>query len=258
MFKKTKKSELALLVAFPVLAVAFSLGFRVNFLVSILLFFLPLMIFLSFKNKQAVVKTALFSLLFVIPLAVIIDYIAVVGEAWYVSTMFDWRLFGLAPIEDFIWGFCIVYSVVIFYEHFYDKTGQERLDRHMKWLMLIIGILLLIFLDLLVINKDLLNIPYVYFWIALVLVIFPIGALFFRFRNLANKFFKVAAYFAFLTLLEELTAIYLGHWWFPGKQFIGWVEIFNLGFPLEELVFYILFGSIAILAIYEIFDDDRK
>lgn len=256
--QKTKKSELAILILFPVLAVALSLGFRVNFLVSILLFFLPLMVFLSWKNKQAIIKTTLFSLLFVIPLAVIIDYIAVVGEVWYVTTIFDWRLFGLAPVEDFVWGFCIVYSMVIFYEHFYDKTGREAAGRYMKWLMAIIGILVVVFLNILVFNKNILDIPYTYFWIALVLVVIPISALFFRWRNLSGKFLKVGTYFAFLTLLEELTALYLGHWWFPGNEYIGWVEIFNLGFPLEELVFYIMFGSLAVLSVYEIFDDDRK
>ena len=72
------------------------------------------------------------------------------------------------------------------------------------------------------------------------------------------KFFKTAAYFFYLTFIYEVTALQLGWWDFPSTNFIGWVSIFNVRFPLEELIFWLFLFAMAILTYYEYFADDEK
>ena len=63
-------------------------------------------------------------------------------------------------------------------------------------------------------------------------------------------------FFFVLSILYELTAIHAGHWIFPG-DYIGFVEILGLRFPIEELLWLMLCVP-STIAIYEFFADDRK
>jgi hypothetical protein len=54
-----------------------------------------------------------------------------------------------------------------------------------------------------------------------------------------------------------LTALSLGLWYYPSNQFIGWVDVHGLRFPVEELFGWILLGVAAILSCYEYLDDYR-
>ena len=69
---------------------------------------------------------------------------------------------------------------------------------------------------------------------------------------------KVAAYFFYLTLVYELTALTLGWWSFPSSQFIGWVEIAGIRFPFEEFFFWLVLFSAWIVSAYEFSIDDEK
>jgi hypothetical protein len=66
-------------------------------------------------------------------------------------------------------------------------------------------------------------------------------------------------YFAAFALLNEITGISLGHWYYPGiNQHIGKVTMFGVWFPFEEFVCWILLGGMATLAWYEHFADDNR
>lgn len=133
--KFLKKLDIFLLILFPIASVVLSLTFSVNFLVSILLFFGLPSLWLSFRTWSQVSKTFLFSLILSVPLGIFIDYIATIDNSWFVPiSVFPFRLFGVVPIEDLIWGFFLIYSIVIFYEHFLDKGKHELVDRRMKYL----------------------------------------------------------------------------------------------------------------------------
>lgn len=75
-------------------------------------------------------KTFIFAFLTAIPIILFTDYIATISGAWLVpKTIFPFRLLGVIPIEDFIWGLLFIYSVVIFYEHFLNKGKHELIDK---------------------------------------------------------------------------------------------------------------------------------
>jgi lycopene cyclase domain-containing protein len=257
--KSMKKWDIILLIIFPLFSVIVSLLITANFLTSTLLFFGLPAAWLSYRTKEMIKKTALFSLIFSIPFTIIIDYIAVHDKSWFVpETIFNFRLLGIIPIEDFVWGFLLVYTIIIFYEHFLNKSKHNLIDKRMKYFILPMICVLTIFFVLLLAKPEFLMIKYAYFWIGLILMLLPSIAFLSFFPKLASKYIKTATYFFALAFLFELTGLHLGQWTFPGTHFIGYIEILNIKFPLEEFFYWFVIGAIAILSYYEFFDDDRK
>lgn len=257
--KFLKKLDIFLLILFPILSVILSLALKANFLTSILLFFGLPSIWLSIRTSAQVKKTFLFSLILSLPLGIFIDYIATLDKSWFVpTTVFPFRLFGVVPVEDLIWGFFLIYSIVIFYEHFLDKGKHELVDKRMKYLAWPLIILMLVFFTLLFTKPELLIIRYAYFWLGAIFFILPTITFLSFFPRLLSKYVKTASYFFLLAVLFELTGLQLNQWTFPGQNFIGWVELFGHRFPFEEFFFWFVMGAVSVLAYYEFFDDDRK
>lgn len=257
--KFLKKVDIFLLILFPIVSVIISLTFHVHFLTSILLFFGLPSLWLSLRTPSQVTKTFVFSLILSTPLGIIIDYLAAMDKSWFVPTTdFPFRLFGVIPIEDLIWAFFLIYSIVIFYEHFLDKGKHELIDKKMKYLVWLIVMVVLVFFVIMLTQPELLAIPYAYFWGGIVLLILPTITFLSFFPRLISKYVKTASYFFLLSIVYELTGLQLNQWTFPGTHFIGWVQLFGYKFPFEEFFFWFVMGATSILAYYEFFDDDRK
>lgn len=162
------------MILFPLISVVLSLIFKVNFLASILLFYGLPSLWLSLRTPAQIKKTFLFSLIISIPLGLFIDYLAIKDGAWFVpTTYFSFRLLGVIPIEDLIFGFFLIYSIVIFYEHFLDKGKHELVDKKMKYLIWPIVTALTIFIILLINRPNLLTLPFAYFWLGITLFFSP-------------------------------------------------------------------------------------
>ncbi|MBI2106172.1 hypothetical protein HYT56_05060 [Candidatus Woesearchaeota archaeon] len=258
--KDIKKFDILLLLLLPLLSTIISLAINANFLTSTLLFFGLPSLWLSYRTQHMIKKTALFSLIFSVPSTIIIDYIAVLDGAWFVpATIFSFRLSGTIPIEDFIFGFLLVYSIIIFYEHFLDKGKHELLDRKMKYFIFPIILVLMIFFIFLITQPELLKIRYAYLILGIIFILFPSITFLNYFPRLLSKYVKTSSYFFVLIFLYELTGLQLNQWEFPGQNFIGWIEIFEYKFPFEEFFFFFfVLITIGVLSYYEFFDDDKK
>lgn len=269
--KKNKQVDLAIVIALPLIAMALSIMLKINFLISTVLLFLPPALWLSFRKKSAVIKAAIFSLLFATPLVIIIDYILVVSEGWYISnTVFNGRLFGVVAWEQFIWGWLCIYLAIIFYEYFLDRPakksimqifGKKNVDLinpRMDKIIWILFIALVIFFFILLADKTLLNIPYSYLAVGVILILIPFLLFIIKFPNFWLRFLKATVYFAYLGIVVEITGLKGNHWIFPGTQYVSQLPFFGFNIPLEEYFFYFFCFAGAILAYYEFFDDDRK
>lgn len=254
-----KKLDIILVIFFPILSSIISLALKANLLVSTLLFFGMPSIWLSYRSKDRIIKSASFSLIFSIPFTIVFEYLATLDKSWVVRTsIFPFRLFNIILIESLIWGFLFVYFVIIFYVHFLDKGKPVLIDPRMKYLACLLGILLLAFFIALFTNSRVLEIKYAYFWNGLIFGFMPTTIFLLFFPELLSQFVKTAVYFFFLSMLYELTALELGLWMFPGANFIGWVELLDYRFPFEEFFFWCMLSSASVLSYYEFFDDDRK
>ncbi|MDP3901905.1 MAG: hypothetical protein Q8Q37_02955 [bacterium] len=254
-----KKLDIVLLIFFPVLAVVLSLAIRANFLISTLLFLGLPSLWLSIRTPSTILKTLIFSLIFSIPVGIILDYIGTLSGSWLVPvTVLPFRFFDIVPIEDLVWFFFLIYNIIIFYEHFLDKGREQLVDRRMKYLIWPLIVIFITFLIIWLINPGLLMMRYAYLWILIIVSILPSITFLSFFPRLLSKYVKTAAYFFLIALLFELTGLELGQWAFPGDNFVGWVELFGYRFPFEEFFAWFIMAAICVLSYYEFFDDDHR
>lgn len=262
MTEKFKRGHLdfPILLLLPIIAAILSLVIKTNYFWTIILFLAVPGIYLSIRAPKYIKKTSLFSILASIPAILVVDYVGQRTGQWIIpSSVSSLRLFGTTQVEQLLWAFFNFYSVIIFYKYFLDRHYSQKVWGQRLKYVIIIGFLLIgPFLLLLWQRPEILNVPYFYFIFGLLLIAVPAVGEPFGHPNLATRFLKTAAYFFYLSLIFEITALQLGCWTFPSTQFVGWIEISNIRFPLEEFIFWIILFSMAVLATYEKFDEEEK
>jgi hypothetical protein len=259
LMSKQLKRDRIIFYVWPLFAGGLSLLLRAHFFTSLFLFFGFPALLLCYRNKDKIKKALLFSLSTLI-IVVVLDYISDITGVWYITnSVISYRLLGQVTLENIIWLPLYAFFIVMYYEYFYELGDQDVLyTPRLKYLYAFYLAVLTIFLAVYLINKDWLYLPYFYMQMGIVLIILPIILTFFKSPRLFTKLIKVGIYFSFLSLIYELTALYLDQWVFPGGGTLGLVGVGKIRFPVEELVFWIMLGSIGGLSLYEFFDDDEK
>jgi len=258
--KKKKTIDLIILLIYPVIASALSFLLNVNSFISVVLFLVVPSLYLSLRLKTHIKKSLIFSAIISVPAIIITDYIANITQQWLIpNSILPFRLFGIVTIEIIAWSFFSIYFIIMFYEYFLDEhTAKKLWHPNMKYLISFILLVVIIFLILFFNFPSKLNINYFYLSFGVVLILIPVLIELFSYPNLAAKFFKAGAYFFLLTSIYEITALKLGWWEFPGKEFIGWVSILGVQFPIEEFFFWLMLFAMAFLSYYEFFYDNQK
>lgn len=251
--------QLIVLYILPLLAVFLALLAHVNYLGTIILFWGIPSLLLTIWAREKSLKTTLLALSATI-LLMNLDVIFYASKQWYVeSTVFPNRLFGLVAWEDFIYFFLFVYFPVIFWEHFFEKQKHERpWGKHMTLLTVTSLLFSFTILAAWIWAPALLRVPYFYLVVVMLFTVIPLVLEIRKRPQFGIKFIRVGLYFGYVAILYELTALYLKIWNYPSTQFVGWIEITGLRFPIEELFAWILLGTATILTWYEYFDDDNR
>ncbi len=259
--KKRESLDLALILIWPIIATIFSFLFKLNAFGSIITFLIIPSLYLSIQGKGYVKKAAIFSAILSIPTIIAIDYMAQVTDTWLVNTVsiLPFKFFELVTFEVILWAFFTCYFIVIFYEYFLDKHVTHKLWKpKMKYLILILLIGFSTFLVSFFKLKFLMNIPYFYLFWGILLLAIPFLIQILKYSKTTSKFFIAAAYFFYLNFLYEVAGLKLGWWIFQGTQYLGWVSLFGVGFPIEEVLFWFILMAFGVLSYYEYFDDDEK
>ena len=243
-----------LLVAF--ICIPTVLFFHVRYFTSTLLFFGVPASYL-FIRKPTQVKKLLAALCDAMMLLFIVDFLAEINGAWSWAPngqlIFPNKIFGLIPIDVLIWYFFWVLFSIIFYEHFFEVERSSKVSPLFKHLFVFLAGVILLLIGVFYINPRFLLFPYAYFFIGFFGSI-PFFYLIFRKPSLVKHLLRASVFNIFLYFSFELTALYLDQWRFPG-QYIGHVKLLGQVFPVEELIFWILFGTPVMLAYYKIFID---
>lgn len=228
---------------------------------GILIFFVAPSLYLSIRYRRYIPKSLLFSLVFALPISLVIDYIAHKTGMWIVPTsIFPFRIFDVVPIEDLFFGFFLTYFIVMYYESLLDPHFSVKLyAKHFKYLLYVSLVLISIVAFGIGMLAPILEIPYPYLFLGLALSLIPTLLMLGFVPRLTKKFIFEGIYFFYLLIIYELTGLYLNQWHFPVEgEFIGFISIFNLSFPIEELILFVAFISLAVLSYFEYFDDDSK
>lgn len=255
-----KKLDTALLILFPIIAFLLSLLIRTNlFFVSTLLFYLPPSVYLSLRSPKAVKKTLICSILWAIPISLLIDYFAFINQTWFVPTsIMKSRIFGIVPIEDLVWAFFLTYLMIIYYEYFLDKGKKNYRSSNIKYLFLFSFVCLIAYTIFVFLPAGAARIPYFYIKGGVILIALPFAGFISFFPKMLSKFLKVTVYVFMITLLHELVGLKFNQWTFPSKEFIGYITIWGQTIPLEELLFCFILITSSTLSYYEFLADDRK
>ena len=151
-----KKIDLATVIFFPlvIFVSVFYFGLQITYLQSLILVFAIPSIYLSFRAVEKIKKVAWFSLLVSIPVAIIVELISFWDHAWIVPhSSFSFRIFGFSPIENYIWQFLTVYTILIFYEHFCNNKFQSIISKKIWVMNLILYSLAFISIDPIYVRK---------------------------------------------------------------------------------------------------------
>lgn len=256
MSKKKKIQLLAILVYF--LPASFFIAWlKLGYLWGVIIYLVIPSVYITLQKTSIFKKASLFSLLLSAPLVLVFNYMATVSKAWAEISTFNIKILGTFPIETFFWAFSITYLTIVFYEYFFDLDRiKTRFSNNLKYLITVLIVLVIVFGIIYIVNKNILIIKYFYIYFAVGLFIIPPLIVILMHPRLMNKFIYQGLFFLVLSIIYEITAVYVGHWFFPGN-YVGFVQILNIKSPIEEYI-WLTFCVPSTLAIYEIFADDEK
>lgn len=256
--EKNKSLDLILLIIWPLAAAFLSIKLHAVFLATVFLFFVIPCVFLVLRKKKNIKKVIYASFTLGLILSFTFDFLAEFNNAWNWNggLLTPHKIFGIVQVDVLFWFFFWVMYFILFYEHFIDDEKYKKISRNAP---LTFGLGILLGLKVIItktIYPSFLYIPYAYLVLCLgILLVFIIMALYKP--KLVRKIMPVSAYFFFVYLTYELTALHTEIWTFPG-QYIGTVRIMSLEFPFEELIFWILLSSTIGVTYYEFAFDDEK
>lgn len=230
------------------------------FFSSIFFFGVPSFVLSLLIPKQ--IKKSLTISLFILPFMTIVDYIAETTKTWIWPlpySVIPYKLFGFVSIEVLLWAFLHVYLVIMFYQYFLGKHFKKRFwDKRSSEALFGTIAIFIFFLLSVFLTPTLLRIPYWYFIFGFAGIAPVVLLEDFRYPLIFPKLLKTACYFFYLNFTYEITALKLGWWAFPSKEFIGHVTFFGTIFPFEEFFFWIILFTLAILSYYEYFFNKER
>ena len=256
---KGVRMDFFVVVAIIFVSVPLILFFEVRPLVSAIFFFALPSVYLFFRKKKPIKELCAGSLLIGVGFGFIFDVLASANNVWNElgsQLVFDYRIFGFLPADEPIWFVLWVLFVLVFYEHFYERHRVDRLSKRFLYIFIPVMGMLCATILVAIFDRERLLFPYAYFLLGLSALI-PVLYVLKSWPHLIPKFVKTSIFFFFLYLIYELTAVHLGQWYFPG-EYIGWVRIEGIEFPLEELLFWMGASTLVVLSLYEGLVDDRK
>lgn len=255
------KFSIIFLLLWPIVAYFLSFLFSVNALFSAVIFYGVPSILLTVQ-KPRFVKRSFFASLFIIPFMIIVDYIAQVTKIWLwplPNSVFSYKFFSFVSIEVILWAFLHMFAAVMFYQYFFEKSVVKKFwNRKSRMALWITAGISVTFLLMLYLNPALLRIPYWYFVFGMIFVLPGVIMEDLRFPTIFPKLLKTAMYFFYLNFTYEIAALKIGWWAFPSTQFVGRVYFFGVNFPFEEMFFWIILFTLAVLSYYEYFFNAEK
>lgn len=248
-------------MVWPVIASWLSFTLSLNAFLSPFIFFGVPALLLSFY-KPTRVKQALLASACMLPFMAIIDYVAQNTHTWLwplPASIIPFKLFGVVSVEVLLWIFLHVYVVILYYQYFYEKKYIFVLwNKRVKELVIATLILFVVFIALVFLVPGLLLIPYWYLVFGIVAIVPVVILEEMRYPLIFLKLLKVAIYFFYLNLAYEFTALKIGWWSFPSRQFLGHISFLGVTMPFEEFFFWLMLLTLAILSYYEYFFNREK
>lgn len=256
--KWSKKVDLVILLLINVFAVVTSFLTNASFLFSTLLFLGLPSLYLCLKEKKYLEKVLLSSISFGLLFAFCFDFIAELNKAWsWNGGLLFGKIAGVVQIDVMVWFFLWILHIFIFYEHFIDHSKLKSIVSRKGKESFVAGIVLIVLLmTTYSYAPNVLLIPKAYLVLCLISSL-PFLLVLIRKSKIVWHTLRVMPYFFLVYLSHEITALHLSQWNFPG-DYIGWVHLLGVSFPIEEMFFWIILSSLIGSVYYEVVFDNSK
>lgn len=247
--------DLSVLLLAPLVAAVLTWFLPINLLVSTLLFFVPAALYLSWRNRDIVLRSSVFAAIVTI-ISILTDYLAERDQSWVSTSSFHIRLAGWVPIEALVWVFLFTYLIIAYYLYFYGHMSPKMIGKRMPMAYLA-AFAVIVWICLTAFVNVHFKIDYFYIKFGLLIIFLPLLAFTLRFPQYLRIFIKIMPYFITVGLLNIIVGLQKGHWSYPGHHYIGWVQLGAYRFPIEELVFWIVLYAPFLVSQFEFFNNDR-
>lgn len=256
---RTDRSLTLFLLLWPLIAATIAFSYPFSFLVSILLFFVPVTTVLAFRVPRLLPRAFAFAVLLSVGVVAAVDTIAHASKAWFAMSAFDVRFLGLAPWEDLLLGIVLTTGLLLFYE-WHEQPRHRARVRTAQWFRFAAFIALLVIAVTVAWHRDpgLLIVSHPFLKLGIAAIVIPVVIDVSRHRSLTAKFLRTTLYWAYALFAYELAGVHQGWWTFPGDAYVGWLSIGTLAFPLDELLFWVCGIAAGGLTYYEYFIDDNR
>jgi len=259
--KRQRKNDFYVYNLILLIGAAFSYLLKPDLVISVILFLFVPSLYLLLRKKQDLKKLFLASVTMGVLYGMSYNFVAEYFHAYktiYSIWPFHLPTIGVTPLGDIMWGFLIPFSIIVFYEHFFEHHKLHIKNRFRTYIFLIFGIALISAVSLVLEFSNLESTvkPLAYFIVGLISLL-PLILLFFEKHTLLHKIIYVGIFFAYLNALFEIVAIINNYWVFTGHYLYG----INLGgyiLPVEEIIFWILPSAVVFVVLYEYFFDDNR
>jgi len=254
---KKKRSNIFRIIAlliYVVLSSVATLFLKLNYFFSLLLVIGIPSIVNFFWLKRSRKKVFVFSIISLFLFAIPVELTCRLTNTWDTQTIFP-RLFGIIPIENLIFAFLNFLWVLSFYEYFIDKDTQSKIPS--KFMILVSIYLVAFFIVMITYSINPLTVSFSYSTMALIVLIIPEFILFIFHPHVLKKIILPLLVFAFIFFIYEVSALQAGNWWWPG-EYLYTIDMFGKKFPLDDVVFWYILSTPALIIGYETFEDDGK
>lgn len=260
-----KKLDLVVVISLNILGFLYAYLTRSTYigtvLFSALAVLLPSMIYLALRKRKDWRKILLFTLIVgVIGDGLTLEFYAEITRAWNAALIpsLPFKVLGVVPLDTLIaQGIICTMYIAMFYEHFLHSERSKEISHKLIFgAFFAVALSFGLFLTHSISPTTFRNLPYAYLTVGSLIVIIPV-AVAFRHPTIFKRMATMGVYFFFLFLIFELIGVSYRWWIFTGS-YIGWVDLLNVRFPFEEIIFWMIFYPATLISFYEIFIDDER
>ena len=243
--------DAAVLAALFALAALIIALFPLAFLPAAAVLALPSTTYLCWRRPKHLLRVVLGGVLVGAIGVFMLDFAGVKTSAWLYHgdrLLFPAKVAGVVPLEIILWGFLWSCWIIVFYEHFFEADTDGRISRNYLPFLAVsaVGACLLPLVPPVVWDTA----KHGYLWNGLFTLWPVVWVAYTRRRIFLRTILPAAALLCAPNFLFEVASLVNGGYWsFPGRY--GY--LLPGGFPLEEVIFWVLLDSLVTLCVFELF-----
>jgi hypothetical protein len=247
---KNKLKDILVVSAIIIFADVLWLSLDLKPLTGGLLFTILPVIYMGIKRQKNWRNITSASIVLGLLLGAAFDLIQSFNASWIVDRLVvPWKIFGVLPVDNIIGYFIMTLLVLVFYEHFLRQSITIDLPKRFYKVSVIVFLLTVAIFALFAITPEIFAIRFAYLLGGIVASVIVLYALWKR-PYFLNNSLRLAAYFFFVWFAAEIVALKTSGWTFAG-EYIGWVSVFGVYFPFEEMFFWMFWYAPFLLLTYE-------